>query len=605
MPAFRPSMIVSFKVRFDESLTLTPDPVAQGIEDIVADPAANAGSAEAEPLILRIGAPNTSFVYARIPKTCSVELPGYRQASKFKMTLDFRDMPIDPRTVRAASVEIHLGTVTAEDFAKGYRLGNDPSKPLVSVLAPRSRISSVPNSGTLVMVATVDEWEVDHTGDGSIVQMSGRDLRGILIDTPINAGVKGIGNQLLEDLDLDRPVNEVVAQILEFNPLFMDFVVVANPAEWKDGFIPKPNSPDLIPRHRKGAKGNKSGKPGVTTTSGQDGLKFWDLIVKVCYLVGAIPYMEGLRLLIRPSRSIYDKITGEIDPIRNPTPFIGGRPRALDQQSNTAINAPLRIRRLVYGRDLKTYNINRKFSGWRRPKYVRAVGFDPSGGEKGTGKVIVGIWPDDIENINIPTKVAPGDLKALREALTIPVPDIVDADRLQEIARAVFEEVGRGELGGVCETSNLSSFGGGNADADLLRIRPGAAVEMLVDTHRLQDVSPYVSTLTDFERSSFSAQVDSLVKDLGDINLARVVVATARGQVSELQRFFRVQNVKFQWNVTSGVAISFDFQNYVTNRNQIEPASGDTGPEVTVVSRTDAPATPTTQNKSLRTAGGR
>ena len=117
----------------------------------------------------------------------------------------------------------------------------------------------------------------------------------------------------------------------------------------------------------------------------------------------------------------------------------------------------------------------------------------------------------------------------------------------------------------------MASFGGDNTDPDLLRLAPGDGIEMMVDTRAVHSGAPLVSTFTDHNRTPFAAQVAEIDKLIGDENLSRVIVATSRGALAELQRFFRVQNVKYDWDDT-GIKLAFDFQNYVVPRNQVEDA---------------------------------
>lgn len=596
MPGFRPSWVLNFKLRFDEALTLQSVPPATSVEDRVKNPPTGAGSGA--PLILRQG--ETSFIMERIPTQLSFEKPGFRQAGKFSATVPFRDLPIDPRTVRAAAVEIHLGAVSDENFAAGMKQGrlNAEFAGRQSVLQTRTADGGI-NGNTLRMLAIVDDWWVENDDKGSRVELSGRDLRGVLLDTPVNPGGTS-SEQFLESLDLGQDVGTVVRQILAYNPFFSDFRVVLNPEDWPDGRVPNPGGPDVMPRHAKGARGKKKqGRhpPGMDTKQ----LNFWDIIVQVCYLVGAIPYFVGSEIVIRPAASLYDKLRGPVDPVRNPTPFAGGQLRSVDAIAHMPISPELRTRRLVYGRDTTSLKLGRKYGGWRRPKVVRCVSLDLSSGGLGLDKVIVGLWPPDADARAKRTRVAPSGQVVMEEAVTVRAPaGITDVGRCQEIARAVYEELGRGEMGGEVVTRNLASFGGDNSDPDLLRLEPGDGVEILHDTRAVNSGAPLVSTYTDWSRNSFEDQVEEITNRIGDEDLARVIVATARGQVAELQRFFRVQNVKFHCDAQSGVKISFDFQNYVVARAQVSNARTQQGEAVSAAVAGASGIPPARRGKSLR-----
>lgn len=569
MAEFYPSMVVNLKLRFDEALHLQPEPRLSTTEGELADPPTETGVGV--PLIIDRGEENATFILGRVPRSASLEFPGYRQAAQFNMVLDFRELPLDPRAIRAAAVEIYLGSVSAADFATGMtRVEADGSR--------RSRLRTTDANGTPLtprMVGFVDEADVVHNDSGSTIALKGRDARGVLLDTPISVAPNA-AQQLLEELDWSQPIDTVVLQILQFNPFFSSFYVTSNPAEWPNGELPSPGAAAFTPRHRRGARGERRGArpspPGDTNS-----LNFWDLIVRACYLVGAIPYFDGLALALRPARSIFDQQRAGIDPnIR--TPFAGGRPRTFDEVAQVDIDPGLSFRRLVYGRDVVNYSFNRKFGGFQRPRVVRTVAVNTGSTERGMSRMIESRWPPAAAPVaSRRTRVAPSNQQSQEEIVNVPVAGITDVARLEEIARGVYEEIGRGEMGGACETVNLTSFGGSNADPDLLRLGPGDGVEFMVDSRALSSRAPLVSALTDATRQPFEEAVADLASRIGgDRNLARVLVATARGQIQELQRFFRVSTARYDWS-TQGIKIAFDFQNFVVVRNEVGSVGTDPG----------------------------
>jgi hypothetical protein len=574
-----PSCVANFKLTFDETLTLITYPQPVSVDAQVASVQGPPVPAF-EPLILEQDGSNFSFVANRVPITAGIKLNGYRQASTFEATFSFRDMPIDPRTVRGAAVELHVGTVSPAEFQAGMR-GGQTGGSLRSILQTRLA-DGRPNPDTLVGVFSVDVWKVINGEKSATVSMSGRDLRGILIDTPIgiapNASV-----QLLDSLNLALPIDQVVKQILRFNPAFESFRVICNPAEW-GGSVPAPNFPSAVPRHRLGARGTRTSGRGNPPSGQMDSVNFWDLITRFCYLVGAIPYFQGTDILIRPARTVFDQNIGPVDPVRNPTPFAGGLPRDIDAQSGQQIQ-PMRSRKLVYGRDIINLEFERKFGGYHRPRVVRAVSVADSAPVRGELRTIVGVWPprtDPQGQRARRTRVSPSAQRVQEEIINVPVAGVTDPVRLVEIARSVFEEIGRGELGGSLTTRNITSYGGDNADPDLVRMRPGDGVEILTDMRGAIGPSPLVSPANAMAGAPFEAQVAEITARLGDQNLARIIVATARGQVFELQRFFRVQNVKIDWD-KGGFRFNVDFHNYVVARNQMTQAQRVSSPATTTV----------------------
>lgn len=542
MTVYLPSLVVDFRLVFDEELTVTVSiPSPSTVEGNVKG-ASGFGVPVTQPLVSGRGV--QSQVLARVPKAANVALPGHRPAGTFNLTFDFIEMPIDPRTVKSAAVDIYLGTVSQADFAEG--------------MSGRSK-RSVLDRSTLepLLTGIVDEWEVTHGEDGSEIQISGRDLRGFLLDTPIATNPKQTG-KLLDSVNMLLPIDQVIVQVLSFHPLAAGIKVSANPGEWDTGMLPAPYGTGGFGagRHRKGAKGDKLGGR-LGTAGSQERVMFWDLIVKLCYMVGAIPHFVGTTLRIRPARSLYDRKFAGFDPLI-PTPFEGGAPRAIDAVTGTTIT-PLSIRRMVYGRDIEEFKFRRKFGGYMRPRQVCCVSLDDTTPlKRGADRQLVGRYPD----AEIATKVAASGQKSMSEQLWIRAPaGICDVEQLTMIAKAVYNEIGRGEISGTCKTKALASFGGDNNDADLLRLRPGDAVEFGTDVRQLRPVAPLVADYVDHLRTSFEKQVDAIAARIGDKNLARVILATSSGQVN-LQSFFRVEGVHFDWS-EEGLGVSFDFQNFI------------------------------------------
>lgn len=540
-------MVAGVKLRFDELLHQAPQP-APGSVDALVQTAASAltsaaGQPAVDPLLLQRASTSASYIAARIPKKGSIALNGYRSAATFELTFDFRDLPIDPRTVRAAAVEIHLDAVSDSDFATG----------MVRTTASGARASVLrPTQQNLIMVGYVDEWDVLDE-ELTEVTLRGRDMRAPLIDTQLGTA-PGIQQQILSELDSSQPIDAVVTQLLRYNPLFAEFSVLVNPAEWPDGVVPAPRAATSIPRHRRGARGQRTGGR-ASLPGGSQTMSFWDLIVNLCYVVGAIPFFRGTQLVIRPARSIYDQSRAGFDPSTQ-TAFAGNARRKAPDGTTFA------VRRLVYGRDVQKLQFTRKFGGFARPHTIRCVSLQS---DAAGSRIIEARWPlataTDPQRAN---RVAPGGQQAQEEIDNIPIPGIHNVSQLQEIARNLYEQRARLEITGTATTRNLASFGGANNDPDLLRIQPGDAVEFYTDVRTLSSNQrqPLVSTVTDHYRTPFEAQVNEIASRLGDRALATAIVQTSRGQQAPVQRAFRVGNVKYDWSAEEGVSIDLDVQNY-------------------------------------------
>lgn len=540
---YYPSLVLNLQIRFEEGLEGLPSTPVSAKE--LADKGGAGASTSKEPVILKPGKDNLSQLLGIVPKSCAVELPGYRQAGTFSFELDFRDLPLDPRVIRAMGVAIHLDTVTAKDWAAGIEEKPEGRR--------KSILQATPEN--VLLVGTADSIDAEYNDRGMTVRVEGRDLRGIMLDT-------AVPSEMLAKIDLKKPIDQVVKQIVnDLMPMGQGIQVQVLADEWPGGTIPAPFVEGDATRIMMSADGQKA---RANAKGDANQLKFWDLITQYCFVVGAIPYFQGSILRVRPSRSLYDAARQEkaFDPAI-PTPF---KDRMKREVKSPLVDKSEKFayRRLVFGRDIQTLKFERKLGGVKTPT-ILCVSVDTSSSERGVGRLIEGQWPEE-GNVTATSVGASGD-GAQVEVMRIPVPGVKSADRLKEIARDLFQEVGRQELGGSCTSKDLSSFGGGNDDADLVKLRPGDPIEFRVVASDFRSFPPPISELTEHQGRSSEEEVKALTDRLGDENLARVLVQSARGEIAQLQRTFRVANVKFDWNKDSGVGVAFDFQNYVEARH--------------------------------------
>lgn len=571
MSVYIPSWVINFTLTFDDRLTVSSEAPAS---QITATPQGIVRQGSSTPLVIQPDDDGkggkekkkvVSSILGRVPRSATLERPGTRQAGRWTASFDFVELPIDPRTVSDAAVEIHFGTLSQEDLASGMA-ERSATEPRRSVIQTKNAERST--SKTMRMLGIVDEWVVKHSDSGSTVELSGRDLRGFLLDRSINPE-PGVGAQILDSLDLTKPITQVIMQLLSYERAFAGYTVITNPSDWPDGKEPVPGGLKAVPRHRKGAKGTRKSPgtkpPANLSGGGGDSVKFWDVIVRLSYLVGGVPYVDNQgRIVVRPGKNIFNVLNDPIGP-SNPAPFKNGVERVFDAISDTPISPGLRLRKMVYGRDVIDLEFRRKLNGEAKPKVVRAYCWDPDSGEKG-GTMLYGLYPPRDESKPVPTKRFAGKATPTEEIVNYRVPGIRSKEQLESIAESLFHQLGRDEVGGSIATKNLASFGGDNADPDLLNLEPGDPVELVIDVRSIGSGAPLVSSLTNYHRKSFDDAVTEVFNVLGNRTLSRVIVATARGQINELQRHFLVTNVRYTWDMDQGVKIDFDFTNYITAR---------------------------------------
>lgn len=521
------------------------DPIELELPKSAAVVRARAGGPQLEPLVFPKD--NMTQVMDLVPIDCTVDLQNVRQAGKFSFKLDWRNLPLDPRLVRAIGVEVHLGAVSETDFADGVAGVFDETGRRVSMI--KTRINGQPNPDTMLMVGSADTARVSHGETGSIITIEGRDIRGILLDAKVPPA-------LIAKIKLEQPISDVIRDVLETAPaeIGLNIKIVA---EFPDS-EPIVADGQGYANYRTSADGSKTRATGA----GAEKMSYWDLITQWCFLVGAIPFFTGRDLYIRPARSIFDtQIDSETgkDRTGQPPPFRtrDGRPTVRDIPSEGGAAERVGVRRLVVGRDILVVDYDRKFGGAVVPK-VKVIGTVDN--VRGLDQRRVVQWP--------PENTLAADLKGENEEISIPIPGINSEKRLLSIAQDLYEEIGRGEMGGVATTGNLASQGGTNADPDILRMRPTDAIQILTDTRALSSRAPLMTEYIDGQRIPFDEQVARLIARGMTPSMARVLVAASRSAVVGVIDYFRVANVRFSLRTGGATSIAFDFQTYMISRHR-------------------------------------
>jgi hypothetical protein len=584
--AWYPACIVNLRLRFDESLTLdldsqTPDP----IEAQLAEPMPVRSTAQPTPAFLAQGSDGVSWIRNRTPTKAKVELNGLRTASTFQLTFDYRDFPLDPRLLRAVGVEIHLGTVRARAFGEGA--GSNQEWPAESQLQTRNAAGE-PNLETQVLVGMVDESTLEFDDDRGTVTMEGRDLRGILIDKPLNVC-------LLNDLDVTQPIDVVVRTIISWHPFGQQFLVVAYQNDWPDYIIPSPMA-DGVSRSRQGARrgaraaGRRTRGRRLRPTGNTTQLTFWDAITQYCQIVGAIPSFVGTTLYIRPIRTVFSQAAVAFaGDAFYASPFLDGRPRI------DANGRPFSIRRLVIGEHTRKFHFKRKQAGVK-PKAIELIATDVDA--RGVGRIVTVRHPPAPPNprarrnrqacVNTNTSgaatsrgnararttdVSPSGRQSQEDVRRVPWPFGADEARMRLVAYAMFEEQARGETEGSIGSKTLASFSNEahEYDPDLLRLRAGDAIQVVHDLRAPNGARARAHAFVNDRRRPLAELIAEIRGNLGgDENLARAIALTTRNMVTELSSTFRTTQVTYTWGMKEGIEVEANFVTYIERRYSAE-----------------------------------
>ena len=181
------------------------------------------------------------------PRSVEWTADHYRSADQARVQLDYRDFPIDPRSLRSVAITIHCADAGA----------------------PQQELSLTRD--TLRFIGFVDQPETILSEDGEVVSFEARDYTALLLDYRWAGGAIGV----------DRPLSDVVAAVLAATPGCAGIQV----------------------SYSSDAAGLRLSKlMGRTIYAPRDGDDAWTILVELCGRAGLLPVFRLDTLYIEPAR---------------------------------------------------------------------------------------------------------------------------------------------------------------------------------------------------------------------------------------------------------------------------------------------------------------
>lgn len=458
-----------------------------------------------------------------LPRSVTIERNGLRTADTANVTLDYADAPIDPRIIRAASIEIVLGVVSPSDFERGMRGALRDDGSLFSVV-PRGT-GFGPLAEATRFVGWVDEWEIEHDSEeGDTLSLKCRDMTAILLDTPLPTGFA---------INLDEPIVRGIQALLDSIPATQGIRVRYGWTDDEDtGTGPTPAEATGRPAtHR-----TRRGRGARRARSGDQRMNVWDHITDTVVSLGLVPLMQGYELRLVLPRTYFGRAS--------------------------------QTRRMVYGRNLQGLSFTRKLGGVQVPT-VQVRSYDPTLGRTrwaqhpvAQGTTGAGVFPDDQPPRTRANAPGVSGQNPDDRIQVFTVSGVTNAAQLQQIAESTWQQIGRQEIEGHFATEDLSSVE--SETSDLLALNSGDAVELLMVAPSGAQSLDGPATLQRLQAMNRQTRAHYLIgigwrREVAE-RLARLQDATG------FQTVFRAQNVRISWDGETGARIECDFVNFIEVR---------------------------------------
>jgi hypothetical protein len=546
--------------RFDDSLTgtKTPEPpkkrqqVRRGIGKDKSQAALHVEKVDGKFVLIAPGDDPTSIGSPQqqkgpqdheiivLPRSANLGHNGPKDGKRLSLEVKFRDFPIDPRTIRSCAVEFYLGTVSADDFSRGIagetrRVGDAGAsgvsfEPLHLVPSEWTDHNGQTRSN-LRFQGFVDEWEATFDEDEPIVKLECTDNARLII-----------GQFAPPQLAIDPalPIDEAIAKYLANFPQFRGLSVQylgKNPPKLKGSLGPTAYQPKLGPPPKGG--------------SGASGTTVWDYFVDVTGALGMFVRMEGTTIIVQTPRRFFSAEQRQDDPYR---------PRRLAGSQST-----LDHRTFVYGRNLSDVTFTRNFTRFA-PFNVEVRSYDPR-----RKNVSVARFPEKKDRV---TNVNPGNAADQKwHVLRLDFP--MDPASLKAYAQSIYEQQGRRELTVKFDTDNLSSYGRGNEDPDILDMRVGDTIDVQINRSDAGEHEEFNLPLDGAKLQLLQIErTMGLMQKLGYPEDFARAYATAYTNQLGFVTLYKVRKFGIDWNESDGVKIDVEGINYVLVRANVGNSTG-------------------------------
>lgn len=486
-----------------------------------------------------------------IPSSCVVERNSYRKADEARCTFPAQRLPLDPKTIRAMTIQIYGGVYSARSYAEVLTRA-EPTQLILPDKIPfddNKKANEQPEAGVSneLFRGSVDEIKLS-LGRGDMVELRARDLTQEFIDTPIPPNA-------LRDIPKNAPLDEVIRLLIRgdgkppdgtrrLGVIGVKEVRVVNEVidEATDRIRTLPSFRQFRPPTYFDSKGTV--KKGGKQPKKQPRLNFWDLITDICITAGLLVHVRAVEneddvsaeVVITNARTYYGETLG-----RNGVKFIQER----------------QVRHFLYGINILKLETSRRLKGIVVPT-IELRSWDPVEGVQNIAR-----FPQRKKNNN-PSVSGKADRETIR---TIPVANLSGPDAkaiLREYAESVYEQLARPEMKVKVRTRQLSGFLSNFNDgdvADLFQLRTKDPI--FVDVERAQIEEGNVNRNTFLAQMTQREKIQDMKVNGIDGNIAAAIVEP---QVSQfVQREFRTQTVVYNFQGTWDISI--DAINYLDVRN--------------------------------------
>ncbi|HVI04114.1 MAG TPA: hypothetical protein VM869_35730 [Enhygromyxa sp.] len=564
-----------------------------------------------------------------VPYSCTVELNSYRKADTAKFEIDFASLPIDPRLIRAMTVQVFAGVFTAPEWAAAC--GGVGADGLLIPDLP-TPLTGVPDSfggyTNEIFRGFADDATIVLNDAEQIIEIEARDLTGELLDAEIPPN-------MLEDLPGFLKLDEAIQLLLTGDGLAAIEIDKRFSAEQTkelgrkrkqllyDRKVDLAAAADLdavgIPAAAAAARASAAAKlaeanaltaaaqavPPASRRFGLPGFRGLRVVNEVISaddpsgtLVLDLPTIDEIRPkawvdslgVAKKGRKksagnkskiaymdfISDLVTGAgyicyLRAPRGPSPIVATElvitnPRTYYRESETAGDGfPL-------PHSIRKFVWGKDISELTLKRNLKGTAtptIKVNGFDQATGTRYTNLYPPLAKN-NRPTPTGDGDRDEIKvfnlDQIAGGSPDEIRA-ALFQAAASIYEQLSRGDHEVGIKTHNLSALDGYEGlIADLFALRPRDPIQ--IEIPAANPTSGVISSGMILAETSIAVRREAARRAGFDVETASMLAIAGSSQY--LQREFRVQTVTWVWGAESGFDLSIQAINYLDVRDSVQ-----------------------------------
>lgn len=482
-----------------------------------------------------------------VAKNLKVNLNSYMEADTFSATIDYKNLPFDPRIIRSCGVSIYL----------------ENKKQIFNLETGRNLDAIRPSANNVIFQGFADTDKIELSSDSRTVTLEGRDFTSLLIDREYLGEPIGV---------VDR-VDYVVRTLLDQLP--QTKVDSSQPGSGLEIELVGLTDED-IPRLSQLAPG-KGSLDGFVNPRGKR--SYWDKIQEIINNSGLIAYVAIDRLIITKPRNLYDRSKSKV--------FVYGRnmsnlefERKLGRQKGFNVRVvSLNDKTVLEARipEEATEEWSRETGVVRQPISL-PVAKAPGKGNQEQGQTFTAV-PNYLQPPASPSGQPVVEEQKAEPApyITFKIRDVADKDHLVKIGEKIYEELGRQQIEGKLTTKEMKIYSPESSSPadkyfDATKFRVGTPIEIRIDQGDLEGLKRLVAPAAR-DTQKYKETVEDLARRRQNIVafLRRRGYVGDKGEIAEaladaLTKFdtpFFTKSVEFSLDHEQGFQMDLEFINFI------------------------------------------